>query len=107
MISSKPLLGEEPEHLLTPEQIIYRQIERIHILRANKLSATESIFLLSDILSPLRTPEYEEQTKNLIDSLNDGTDTDEAFHKWYESLIELLSKNGYWLVQRRYLGWEE
>ncbi len=89
----------------TPEQIIYRQIERIHLLRANKLSAMESIFLLSGALKPLRTEEYDKKTKELVKSgSNMG---DEAFYEWYEILIEILSKNGYWLVQRRYLGWED
>ncbi len=106
MVTSKHI-SPEIEQVLTPEQIIYRQIERIHILRANKLSATESIFLLSGALIPLRSEEYDEKAKKLVDSLNSGANTDEAFYEWYESLIELLSKNGYWLVQRRYLGWED
>ncbi len=99
------MLSDRPEQPLTPEQIIYRQIERIHLLRANKLSATESIFLLSGALKPLRTEEYDKKTKELVE--NGSKIGDEAFYEWYEILIEILSKNGYWLVQRRYLGWED
>ncbi len=101
------MLSDRPEQPLTPEQIIYRQIERIHLLRANKLSAIESIFLLSGALKPLRNEEYDKKTKKLVDSLNKGSNSDEAFYEWYEILIEVLSKNGYWLVQRQYLGWED
>ncbi len=99
--------SSEEQQKLTPEQIIYRQIERIHILRANKMDAIESIFLLSGTLVPLRTPEYEEKTKHLVEEMKRGSTAEEAFYEWYETLIEILSKNGYWLVQRRYLGWEE
>ncbi len=96
---------EGSEQPLTPEQIIYRQIERIHLLRANKLSAMESIFLLSGALKPLRTEEYDKKTKELVK--NGSNMGNEAFYEWYEILIEILSKNGYWLVQRQYLGWED
>lgn len=100
------MMNEQPIQL-TPELIIYRQVERIHQLRAQGLAAMESLKILSAALKPLRTPEYNEKVKALIQALDKETNSDEAFFSWYESLIDILSGNGYWLVQRKYVGWEE
>ncbi len=89
---------------LAPEIIIYRQIERILQARFEGIQATESLFLLSASLKSIRTPEYDEKASNLARMVARGDSVDKVFYEWYEVLIDLLAKNGLWLVPHKMLG---
>lgn len=102
------MIGSQPEiqqvFATSPEVIIYMDIQRIHELRAQGQLSVETLRLLSASLKPLRSPEYFKATEKLIDDLRSGREVDDVFYEWYEALIDILAKNGYWLKPRRVLG---
>ncbi len=84
-------------HATTPKDIIYSQIERVLIARAEGKGALESLSLLSASLANLRDDKYEKRTATLVSNLHNGKDSKEAFYDWYEHLIWLLADKGIWV----------
>ncbi len=87
-------------HIENPKWLVYGQIERILRERAEGKGAYEGLQGLIGLLSPYRKsdPDYQAALDALVESMKRKPDVEGMFCKWFDAAIELVAKQGWWLI---------